>query len=333
MVSTRTLRSPEPKEPRRPIEDYPSFSVVIPTYQRRDLVCDAVRALCGITYKGAVEIIVVVDGSIDGTAAALKSLNCARPLRVIEQENRGLAGARNRGAAEARGDLLLFLDDDMIPEPDIIEQHARSFRNGADAVAGEFIEPAGPLAGFQTPGIARAKSSQIEASIATPFEVFGGHMSVRRSAFESVSGFDESFTRDGRYGYEDFDLAYRLMRHFSVRRNPNAVSHHRKRVSAREYISRGSRCAKAEVRLREKHPEIRDQLVEWSGASRLSSRLRLLSRIPLLPHIFARIVAFTADIGLKTPLRSSRKLEYLCNAAYTLTYWSTVQRNGGIPAR
>ena len=63
----------------------PSFSIIVPTYQRRDVVCDTVRAFCRLTYEGPVEIIVVVDGSTDGTAAALAVLDCPFPLRVIEQ--------------------------------------------------------------------------------------------------------------------------------------------------------------------------------------------------------------------------------------------------------
>src|SRR4051794_33250117 len=95
----------------------PSFSVVIPTYQRKDVVCDAVRALGKLMYDTHFEVIVVVDGSTDGTAPALRQLGCRFPLRVIEQENGGAAHARNTGAAAATGDILLFLDDDMIAEP------------------------------------------------------------------------------------------------------------------------------------------------------------------------------------------------------------------------
>jgi glycosyltransferase involved in cell wall biosynthesis len=103
----------------------PSFSVIVPTYQRREMVCEAVRALCGLSYDGPIEIIVVVDGSTDGSADALAKVDCALPLRVIEEENRGQGAARNRGAAEATGEILLFLDDDMICEPDLVQQHAR----------------------------------------------------------------------------------------------------------------------------------------------------------------------------------------------------------------
>lgn len=309
--------------------DYPSFSIVIPTYQREDLVCNAVRSLSNNTFNGDVEIIVVIDGSTDRSAAALRGLNCRFPLRIIEQENRGLAAARNRGAIEASGDVLLFLDDDMIAESDMLEEHARSYSAGADAVAGEFIELDGPFAGFQTPGV-QAEDNREDQGLSTPFGMYGGHMSVRRFAFETVTGFDESFTQNGRYGYEDSDLAYRLLQRFSIRRNPRAVSRHRKRLTAREYITRGSRVAEAELYLLQKHPELRSELIAWTGVSRLSTRFRLLILIPFLPRIFAEIIAFAADLRFRLSLRSTRQLKYLCDAAYTMTYWSALKRRGGL---
>src|SRR5436305_3071863 len=80
---------------------WPSFSMVIPTYQRRDVVCEVVRALSRTTYAGKLELIIVVDGSTDGTAEALAAIACPFPVRILEQPNGGASRARNRGAAEA----------------------------------------------------------------------------------------------------------------------------------------------------------------------------------------------------------------------------------------
>jgi glycosyltransferase involved in cell wall biosynthesis len=300
----------------------PSFSIIVPTYQRRELVCDTVGALGKAEYQGKFDVIVVVDGSTDGTAAALAALDTPMPVTIIEQENRGLAAARNRGAAEARGEILLFLDDDMIVEPDVLEQHARSYRAGADAVAGGFIEP-----GFS--GVVGATGTELkdggEAAL-SPLGLFGGHMSVRRSAFRELGGFDESFTRDGKYGYEDFDLAHRLLQRFSIRRNPKAISHHRKFIAGREYIRRGRGCADAEAYFLDKHPELRHELQKWTGAKRISWRLRLVSRIPVLPRLIAETAAAAAEVGARTPLRSSRAVKYLGSVAYALTYWPRIER-------
>jgi glycosyltransferase involved in cell wall biosynthesis len=117
----------------RRASNWPSFSIVIPTFQRRDVVCAAARALAAVRYRGRIELIVVVDGSTDGTADDLRAIDMPFPVNVVEQPNGGASAARNLGAALAGNDILLFLDDDMIAEPDLVEQHARLHREGANA--------------------------------------------------------------------------------------------------------------------------------------------------------------------------------------------------------
>jgi len=125
----------------------PRFSVVVPTFQRRDVVVASVAAFGAQDFGEPFEVVVVVDGSTDGTADALRALSPPFPLAVVEQENRGPAAARNRGAEEARGEFLLFLDDDMDPVPDFVGAHVRAHRDavGLVAVAGRIL-PGGAVA-------------------------------------------------------------------------------------------------------------------------------------------------------------------------------------------
>jgi len=67
----------------------PSFSIVIPTFQRRELVSDALRALDNVDYDGPIEIIIVIDGSTDGTEAALGAIQCRHPKKLVVQRNTG----------------------------------------------------------------------------------------------------------------------------------------------------------------------------------------------------------------------------------------------------
>jgi glycosyltransferase involved in cell wall biosynthesis len=183
----------------------PAFSIVIPTFQRRKSVCDAVRALSAQDYDGAIELIVVVDGSTDGTAEALRKLACPFRLLVVEQTNCGAAAARNRGAAEATGEIILFLDDDMLAQPDLVAQHARMYREGAQSVIGDFPTDGWSPAGFLTDSLVEQAHWERDGGPLTPFDVFTGQLSVRRSIFEELEGFDASFTADGTYGNEDLD--------------------------------------------------------------------------------------------------------------------------------
>lgn len=295
------------------------------------MVCETARALCRVSYDGPIEIIVVVDGSTDGTAAALTEIDCAFPIRVIEQPNRGLAAARNRGGKEANGEILLFLDDDMICEPDLLQRHERSYRAGADAVVGEFSEPEDAFAAARKQDSARSNARTHDERVTSPFGIYGGHISVRRSAFEAVGGFDESFTTNGAYGYEDCDIIYRLLQQFTVRRNRNAVCQHLKRITAREYVSRGRSSANAELRLLGKHPQLLEGLIDWSGATRIGTPLRFLARLPVLPRLLVGVATVTAELAHRTPLRSNRTFAYICGLAYTLNYWSTVHQTRGLP--
>jgi len=277
-----------------PDTDHPSFSIVVPTYQRREVVSDVVRALNGMNYKGDFDIVVVVDGSTDGTATALRELQCSVPMRVIEQHNHGAAHARNRGAAEAGADILLFLDDDMIAQPDLLEQHARSYVQGADAVLGDFPVEVGSRPGFLSETIAGRKAWERYGDL-THYDVFTGHLSVRRSVFEQLGGFDESFTSGGKYGNEDIDFGLRLVEGYDVRHDPKAICHQRSLVGPREYMRRARSTANADLAFASKHPSQAGELFERRGASLISNRLRLLSRLPLFPRIFAEVATCAAE--------------------------------------
>ena len=86
------------------------FSVAIPTFQRRGLVLDAITSAIAQD-KPADEIIVVDEGSTDGTADAIQR-EFGPAVRLVRQGNRGVSAARNAAAALSRGDLIALLDDD-----------------------------------------------------------------------------------------------------------------------------------------------------------------------------------------------------------------------------
>lgn len=297
-------------------------------------MCDAVRTLCRLGYDGPVELIVVVDGSSDGTAAALSGIDCPFPFRIVEQANAGAATARNRGAAEASGDIILFLDDDMIAEPDLLEQHALTHRAGADAVLGSVpIDPASP-AGFMADGVGAWADTLLTGAPLTGLDVFTGQLSVGRRVFEELGGFDTSFTAGPVLGNEDADFGVRLLPRFKLRHNPAAVSRQRFVVTPRESMRRVVRHAAGDVHFAAKHPHLGRQLFEFRGAYRPLTRfvLRPLSRIPLLPYLLSELGVRAAELGLRTRFRSSRTLSRLFGGARWVLYWSAV-RSTALPHR
>ena len=94
----------------------PSVSVVIPTYNRRDLVQRAIQSVFDQTYRDF-EIVVVDDGSTDGTGAAVEG---REQIRYLRQANAGPASARNLGIRHARGEFIAFLDSDDVWLPDFL---------------------------------------------------------------------------------------------------------------------------------------------------------------------------------------------------------------------
>lgn len=315
----------------------PSFSVVVPTFQRRDVVCEAARAIARIEYAGPLELVVIVDGSTDGTVEALEAIACPFPKKVIFQENAGLARARNRGAAEASGEILLFLDDDMICDPDIVSQHARSHRAGADAVLGHIpLDPASP-AGVLADGVGKwAESRAAKLSRGAPltlFDLLGGHLSVRCDVFNALGGFDQAFTAGGSYGNEDIDFGARLIAGHTILFNRDAVAWHRYVVTPSSHMRQYFEAGQAAVDFSRKHPVLGQDLFELFGARTLRARL-LLRPLASVAWITALVrkgaVALARHYVALPPILKSVVRKLFFNAR-DLVYWSGVHSRGGIP--
>ena len=105
-------------------------SVVIPTYNRLPLLRRVLAALeTQSTPLADFEVIVVSDGATDGTDPFLDTLTTPLQLRPVFQTNSGVAAARNAGVAAARAPLILFLDDDVVPAPDLVAVHLQLHEN------------------------------------------------------------------------------------------------------------------------------------------------------------------------------------------------------------
>src|SRR5262245_2023039 len=102
-------------------------SIVIPTYNRRESLCRTLYSLFQQDFPMSdFEIVVVIDGSTDGTEEMLCSLEPPCALRWFVQENQGASAACNRGVEEARGELIVFVDDDNLAAPQLIREHTSS---------------------------------------------------------------------------------------------------------------------------------------------------------------------------------------------------------------
>jgi GT2 family glycosyltransferase/peptidoglycan/xylan/chitin deacetylase (PgdA/CDA1 family) len=240
--------------------DKPRFSVVIPTHQRRERVTANLRAL-GAQSLRDFEAVVVVDGSSDDSAAALRDLDVPFPLAVIQQGNRGAAAARNVGARAAAGEILLFLDDDMEADPALLAEHDRAHREGADLVVGDMpLHPDSP-GGLLSWGVGFWAGSRRErltapGAAAGLDDLLTGQMSISRADFERLGGFDANFTREGLFGGEDIDFGHRVSRAgLKVLFSPTAISYQYYDVDPAAYLRRARETGRSEEELMRKHPE------------------------------------------------------------------------------
>jgi GT2 family glycosyltransferase/peptidoglycan/xylan/chitin deacetylase (PgdA/CDA1 family) len=299
------------------------FSVVVPTYQRRETVARSVSSLANQSFRDF-EVIVAVDGSTDGTAAALRDLDLPFPLQVLEQENAGRAAAVNAGARAAEGEVLFFLDDDMSADPDLLAEHERSQREGAAVVMGHLpLDPGSPrnllswgVGSWAETRCARLTEPGAEIGIA---DLLTGQISIHRDAYEAVGGFDVSFTREGLFGGEDLDLGYRLLKAgYRVVFNPQAISYQYYDVDAGDYLKRARETGRSDRELVAKHPELAQRL---EGSPRFATwRARiLLSPLLRLPPAAAAPLRALA-VAVVRSRRNTPRLRRIFFAVRTLEY-------------
>ena len=175
----------------------PLVSVVITAYNSRELIEATLRSACEQTWKRT-EIIVVDDGSKPESAALIARAVAKFPgVRLASEPNRGLSGARNRGAELSRGDYITFLDHDDLWRPTFIECVVAAFESrpqlGLVFCRIEHMRENGEPTGR----VSRPKLHGItvrDLLISDP-ACCGSSFMIRRAAYEEVHGFAEEYRR------------------------------------------------------------------------------------------------------------------------------------------
>lgn len=178
------------------------LSVVVPTYNQADLLRESLRSLVDQTLpKEAYEIIVVDDGSTDHTTAVLREFG--PPVKVLRlTANRGRSAARNEGIRRASGELVTFVDSDIIVRRDFLTWHLRTYRSHGPGVLSR-----GPV--VLVPDVFAARQGSVPRLASSPAYLDTANAAVERLALLQAGAFDEQFPG---YGWEDFELGIRLKR-------------------------------------------------------------------------------------------------------------------------
>ncbi len=202
-----------------------AISVVIPTFQREAVLIDTIRYLHGLS--PAPDEILIIDQTPEhesATKSMLDKFAAEGSIRWIQLDQPSIPSAMNRGLLEAKCEIVLFLDDDIRPEPNLIAAHLAAHETYSDILtAGRVIQPWEEGRDFSRDDhfhFAALKPAWIK-------EFMGGNFSLGRELALSLGGFDENFVRVA-YRFEA-EFAYRLLA--SGRRiffEPGACLHHLK---------------------------------------------------------------------------------------------------------
>jgi GT2 family glycosyltransferase len=310
-------------------------SVVVPTFNRRASLARLIDALAAQDYPAArVEVLVVDDGSSDGTADWVRSVTPRYPLRFIEQAHAGPGAARNRGVVEGSGELIVFLDDDVVPDSGLISAHVSRHRARGDIVV---IGPMLPPENWKRPPWIRWEEQRLVAEYqkmsagkytATYRQFFTANASLRRSHFQAAGGFDPTFPRA-----EDIELGYRLdAQGLSFTFEPAARAWHYPTRSFASWRRTPYRYGQADVAMHRDNgnPSLERAFEEFNYRHPLTRRLALLCVGRAGLHK-AATVALTAATLVFDAGRLERVASAALSGLYTILYWQGVSDALGDP--
>ncbi len=261
------------------------LSVIISTFNRREVLLT--RCIPSIfaqdLARNLYEVIIIVDGSTDGTAAALRELSPPFSLRIVEQPNAGLSKARNTGIARARGEQVMFLDDDFICYPDVFRLHLEAHKGKESVVVHGAIYLA---SGSPSSILTNANESwyreynrrlAAEGGAIWPDGVFLiSNSSTPRSILLSCGGLDEDLP-----AMDDFELGLRLWKlGVEFKYLPEAVGYELSVKRWRSFLfADGEAFGRTAVILSRKYPEYRVQSPLLAGVGKTVWWRRTLRRL------------------------------------------------------
>ncbi|MCU0548467.1 MAG: glycosyltransferase [Leptolyngbya sp. Prado105] len=198
------------------------LSVVIPTYNRKPILEKCLSAMEDQTFSDY-EIVVVDDGSTDGTVEWLQSRSSEFPhVRLFCQDHGGAAGARNYGVEQAKGDTIVFIDSDLVVTDVFLQSHVDTLIRGKEELGNDRLFTYGRVintANFASPTSEPYKLTDFSAAYFAT-----GNVAISRHWLIEAGLFDTGFKQ---YGWEDLELGVRLKNlGLKLVKCPEAVGYH-----------------------------------------------------------------------------------------------------------
>lgn len=332
------------------------LSVVIPTCGRAALLRRTIPSLLAQRVPdGGCEILVVVDGEPEATGRVVAETGAGEALRVLHTTHprSGAAAARNLGIRAARGELVLFLDDDFLAAPGLLLRHCRAHEEGgAQAVFGPVeVDPSSDpvLMRYETARRDREWYGALDAAMKLHFPEpepraltitvlsFLVNASVPRRQLLEAGGFDESFP-----AAEDLELGLRLWkRGVGFRYCPEARVSEIYVKTARQHLSIQRQAMLGDLLVSRRHPEHRpySQLAAFAEAStvkRWTRRWLMTSPVPPVPLVHPLFAAepwlcrwHPLRAAATRLLRAAERIERLRAALGEMGSWCALEAEFG----
>jgi glycosyltransferase involved in cell wall biosynthesis len=235
------------------------ISIIIPTYNGAKKISRILNSLLRQSLS-KFQVIVVIDGSTDATLQVLQSyLNRFDDILIIEQKNKGRAAVRNKGALTAKGDLLIFYDDDMEAYPDSVQKHATFHSvNDRSILCGytveEFSKEKTDIQNYKAALVMKWTSDFSDGlNLMSPQRLFltAANMSITKKLFNELNGFDERL-----FDIEDLEFATRASdRQIRIYFDKQNRATHHDLITCKSYIHRMRQYEKARQQLSLLYPD------------------------------------------------------------------------------
>jgi glycosyltransferase involved in cell wall biosynthesis/GT2 family glycosyltransferase len=247
----KSAEKEEPSTNRYSEQNPPPVSIIIPTVNRNDILSQTMKYIGNLKYtKERLEVILVNNGE-----SPLKedfSALLPYPLKYVKEEKQGRARARNCGIRQAEGEWVLFLDDDVLPDENLLMEHILlHFKHPGSVVLGEVL-PCPGTSILDAIHLVESFWGQAHEDV-LEYGTITCNLSLRRSDIFTAGLFDESFDL---YGFEDLEFGYRLIRRagLKLRYNKRARGWHYKLLGRNEAITNYFQAGISFTRFLKKHP-------------------------------------------------------------------------------
>lgn len=323
-VENEVVATEPSRQPAAVASDPIAVSVIVSTFKRPDILGRTIGALTRSDYPGPLEIIVVDGGSNDGTEEVVRAYANARvPVKLVVEPVGGVATARNSGARAATGEILIFVDDDIVAEPDMVRRQVlrvQQFRpclvNGTWDFPAEMVDDMAktPFGRFRLEIERWRRKQPLKPLIDNCFEAdFAAayNLGVFREDFDRIGGFDETFPNASA---EDMDFSLRAtqMGFVCVHDFDLQLMHNDRRLTFEDYCARLRRGATAETILAQKYAHyeaFRGGILRENGPMRRGDGLRLsakkmIKRILSAPPLLRIVHSMLRTMERRMPLSS-----------------------------